>query len=114
MTPLLRKFFLKLLLLLAIALPVNYVIIEMVFKIAFDAYFMFAYVYFIALISIIQYVLLNILEKRPSGFITNFMGAMAAKIFLSILLELEPTLTIFILSARTLELQNAMNIWISL
>lgn len=36
------------------------------------------------------------------------------KIFLSILLELEPTLTIFILSARTLELQNAMNIWISL
>jgi hypothetical protein len=71
MTSLLRKFFLKLLLLLAIALPVNYVIIERVFKTAFDAYFIFAYVYFVALISVIQYVLLTILERRPSGFITN-------------------------------------------
>ena len=80
------KFFIGLAVLICIVLPVNYFVMEELLDTPFTALNYFVYIYFIILVTAIQFYMTSSLNKRPQRFVISFMASMGVKIFLSLIL----------------------------
>lgn len=86
MSKALSKFFIGLVSLLFILIPLDYYIIVELLNSSFDIINYLTFVYFILVICIIQISLMKLLKGRPQSFVPGFMGALGIKMFLTLII----------------------------
>lgn len=80
------RFFSGLFILVAVMLPLNYFILREVLGLDFGTLHYVVYFYFIFIVTTIHLVVYNTLSQKPGRFVIAFIGSMAVKILLSLLL----------------------------
>lgn len=78
------RFFISLFLLSFVLVSINYFLLQEVFNTTFTSFYYGVYIYFITLVSIVHFIMLDSLKKRAQRYIVVFMASMGIKIFLSL------------------------------
>ncbi len=82
----LMKFILQLVVLTAVAIPVNYYVNHEFLNMEFEKLYYFSYFYFFLVTIIIHLLLKRSLKDRPQKYVVVFMASMGIKIFLSLMI----------------------------
>ncbi len=80
------RFLIELGILTAVLLPINFFVLEELLKVEFKPLHYFIYIYYVAMVLVINIVMMRALKNRPQGYIISFMSSMGIKIFLSLMI----------------------------
>ena len=82
----LSKFFVGLISMLLILIPLDYYIVVELLNSPFDIINYLSFVYFVLVVCIIQFSMIKVLKGRPQSFVPGFMGALGIKMFLTLII----------------------------